>query len=286
MAGDMGASSESLEGLRERFQEDGYVVVRNALGPGEIGSMRQHISAYFESPGAWRYLQDGKAKSYCFQFDPDDVFVPLLRHPRIAEALKAIHGDDIVFANECGLGTSGASGWHKDTHGQDDIFDRAKHADFGVCKVLVYPQDQIGRDARDFALKVRRGSHWLPTCDAGREESIYIRAGDAILIDVRTTHRGQVQLGEEWGVLRRAAYYPVRHYTPGLSYRARQAYERAVGRTPRQLATLLYGRKNEFTTRYLAQGQREKDERWGLGTSAPLPDTWRRALDAVSIGTL
>jgi len=271
---------------RARMHTDGYVVIPGALSPLEIGHLRGAVRKYLDESSECRYLYDGKAKAECFCFDGDDVYLPLLANARIADALRAIVGGDVVFANEIGLGADGASGWHKDTHGQADLFDRARHADFGVYKVLVYPQDQLGRDDDDFALRVKRGSHWLSSCQAGEEDRIFVRAGDAIVIDVRTSHRGVHQLGETWDIARRAAYYPVRHLAPAASYRVRQAYRHFLGRTSRQLVTLLYGRPNSFTTTYVAEGQRDKRERWASRADVRLPDTWRRALESVSIKTL
>ncbi len=268
---------------REALRTKGYTVVRGALAPSEVGALRWSIARFLERGEDCRYLYNGIFKAQVFVPGPDDVFLPLIAHDRITPVLHEIGDGPIMFGTEMGIAANTAAGWHKDTHGLEP-FDSISAADFGVYKVLIYPQDHLGADESDFALKVRVGSHWMPRVDDGEEASLFIRAGDAIIMDVRLTHRGHKDLVEGRSLAARALYSPFRRYAPIAMYSATSRLRRIVGRADRYLVTLLFGKCNEHTAAYMRAGRDVTKQRWSeIATSASLPTHWTERLAGAGI---
>lgn len=268
---------------REALQANGYTIVRDALTPLEIGTLRRAIAQFIERGEDIRHLYSGIFKTQVFVPSPDDVFLPLIAHERITQTLRDIFGGPFMFATEMGIAANNVAGWHKDTHSLSP-FDRKAHADFGVYKVLIYPQDELANDESDFALKVRPGSHWISNFDEGKEVSVFVRAGDAIIMDVRLTHRGHKDPMEGRSLAARALYSPLRRYAPGVVYSAKSHVRRALGRRDRYLATLLFGKCNSHTEGYMRAGREVTKARWPqTTTTAVIPSHWAERLTNAGI---
>ncbi|MBX3205830.1 MAG: phytanoyl-CoA dioxygenase family protein [Labilithrix sp.] len=268
---------------KEALQTNGYTVVREALAPSEIGALRRSIARFLERGDDSRYLYNGIFKSQVFVPSPDDVFLPLLTHERLTPVLRELAGDSVTFLTEMGIAANTAAGWHKDTHGLQP-FDTTSARDFGVYKVLIYPQDHLGMNEADFALKVRVGSHWMSRVEDGDEASLFIRAGDAIIMDVRLTHRGHKDLVEGKSLAARALYSPFRRYAPVATYSATSHIRRLLGRRDRYLVTLLFAKYNDHTAAYIRAGREVTKQRWPETlTTAELPSHWAERLASAGV---
>lgn len=260
------------------LKKNGFTVLREALAPAEVGALRASIARFVERGDDCRYLYNGIFKAQVFVPGPDEVFLPLIVHERITRALSEIVGGPFMFMTEMGIAANTAAGWHKDTHGLKP-FDAKAHADFGVYKVLIYPQDHLGMDEHDFALKVKLGSHLMPREEDGEEASLFIRAGDAIIMDVRLTHRGHNDIVEGRSLAARALYSPFRRLAPVATYSAASQVRKLLGRRDRLLVTMLFGRCNEHSDAYMRVGREVTKERWPETiTTAGVPDHWARRL--------
>jgi hypothetical protein len=263
-------------------QQDGYTVVRGALSVEEVGRLRFAVNRYLEQPGAARYVLGGRVKNNPFALEPEEL-VDLVGHPRLADPLKAI-GGPLKFAKEIGVAQNVKSGWHKDMRGLATEHDGDERQEPGLFKILLYLQDHVGLDRGDFALRVKRGSHRLDDIEGGTEEHLFTRAGDAIIIDCRITHRGQNESYENLAA--RAAVAGLRRLAgPRREYFVTQQVRRAFGRSDRQLVTILYGRRNHWTDDFIANSREiERSRAPDLTVDPPLPPRWQRALQSVEVG--
>lgn len=272
-----------LQEHKEALETKGYTVLREALGPSEVGELRSAIARFLKRREECRYLANGIFKAQVFVPGPDEVFLPLITHERITPALREIAGGPFMFVTEMGIAANTAAGWHKDTHGLKP-FDSPSAADFGVYKVLIYPQDHIGLDEEDFALKVKVGSHVMAREEDGEEASLFIRAGDAIIMDVRLTHRGHNDIVEGKGLLARTMYSPFRRLAPVPTYSAASQLRRFLGRKERYLATMVFGKCNEQTEIYARTGRKVTKERWPeTVTTAVVPPHWAARLENAGV---
>src|SRR5690606_9727788 len=113
----------------------------------------------------------------------------------------------------------------------------------------------------------------------------YVRAGDLIVIDCRTSHRGRNATTEGKDMLSRALYFPFNRGAPGLTFKARRRLWRFTGKPERHIVTLLFGRPNEFSREYMQTVRRVLKQRYPHpDVDVPLPRSWREALDSAGIG--
>lgn len=272
-----------LSELRTAVQKDGYVVVPNVLSPREIGALRSMVSKFCAADQGTYFVNESKANLNVFAPEPEEIASLLLRQKALASVVKAIVGDDLFFMRELGVAIGGSSGWHKDTHGLARSV-RGEHDGYAVYKVLVYPQDHLGLDEDDFALKVRKGSHWIPSVDEGAVETLFVRAGDIIVIDCRTSHRGRNSTTEDANLMARALYFPFNRGAPRVTFAARRTLWRLAGKKERHLVTLVFGRPNSFSEEYMRQGRQVLKMRYPhVDVDRALPMTWKQALDDVNI---
>lgn len=272
-----------LQQHRVALETKGYTVLREALGPSEVGELRSAIARFLKRRDECRYLANGIFKAQVFVPGPDEIFLPLISHDRITPVLREIAGGPFMFVTEMGIAANTAAGWHKDTHGLKP-FDSPAAANFGVYKVLIYPQDHLGLDDEDFALKVKVGSHLMEREEDGEESSIFIRAGDAIIMDVRLTHRGHNDIVEGRGLLARTVYSPFRRLAPVPTYAATNGLRQLLGRRERYLVTLVFGKCNDQTEIYARTGRQVTKERWPeTVTTAVVPPHWADRLERAGV---
>lgn len=269
--------------LRTSMERDGFVLVPNVLSAREVGRLRTAVTRFCDANRGTYYENESKANLNVFAPEPEDLHM-LFALPALAQVMKEVVGPDVRFLRELGVGIGGSSGWHKDTHGLARSL-RGEHDAYGVYKLLIYPQDHLGLDEDDFALKVRKRSHWIPEPTVGEVETLHIRAGDLIIIDCRTSHRGRNSTTENASLLTRALYFPFNRGTPRLTFEVRRKIWRILGKQERQIIAAVYGRPNAFTDEYMQRGRSLAKQRFeGLDVDRPLPASWRRALDDVQIG--
>jgi hypothetical protein len=260
-------------------KNDGYTIVREAIDVGELGRLRLAVSRYLAQPGSARYVFGGRVKINPFAFEPEELR-GVLANPTLGRALREIAGGPIKFARELGLAQNMLSNWHKDMRG---LVSDGNGEEPGVFKLLIYLQDHLGLDDDDFALKVRRGSHLIDDLEEGDEETLFIRSGDAVIMDCRLTHRGQDGTGAP--LLARAAVAGVRRLAGAeREFQLRRQVRQLLGRPDRLLITVLYGRCNHWTDDFMKNSRDTEQQRVaGLSLDPPLPRGWQDALESVDI---
>ena len=97
------------EQARRDYDAQGYVLIRNALIPGEVEQVREAFD---------RAADKGELRDVLNQ---DDVFVDMVDHPVLLPIVQAIVGDDIQLRYAQGgvikPHTESGSGWHCDLSG-------------------------------------------------------------------------------------------------------------------------------------------------------------------------
>ncbi len=109
----------------------------------------------------------------------------------VIRALKAsTFPDEPALTGECDLSLNSLAGWHKDII-EEMLLGTGIYAedDFKVYKIAFYLQDQRA-DSRE-VFKVKAGSHRHPDGSRLPKREVAVRAGDAIVFDVRLDHAGQ-----------------------------------------------------------------------------------------------
>ena len=187
---------EDKETLKNFIRDNGFLVIRNALSPSEIDILNELFGEIFESnkltSGHTDYLPGAS------HIIPE--FKELIVSPKLINALKKVCDGDLAYTSHSDLHNGLASGWHKDDGGGGyfgQLTDYFENNEVQVYKVGLYLQDCT----ENGGLSVRKGSHKqlhdihhdsLLTSNRCDDDQVYIpsRVGDAVIFDVRITHKG------------------------------------------------------------------------------------------------
>ena len=264
--------------LRRRLERDGVVVVRDVLDAGDIARLRDIVG---------RHLANGGRRIELGRVQPDAAaHVPglerLFAHPNVVALLRAVlAGDRVVFTRHCDAHRNLLSGWHKDCGPGGSYFtsDCFAAEDCRVYKIGFYLQDHL----RDGGLAVRAGSHRARSLDEGAPLYIASRAGDAVVFDVRLTHRGQAPDGVEFAL---KALNRLMRKSTGEDARLPSALEagywRAAGRPERLSVFFTFGAPNRHTRDFARANIARQSVQLG-GAEVPLPAAVRDCLAASGI---
>ena len=169
---------------RAQYDAQGYVHIRSALKPDELGRVQEAFDRAAEQDALRDILNQ------------DDVFLDLVDHPVIFPVARAVVGDDVQLRYIRGgvikpLTDSG-SGWHCDLSG---IMGVDLPNSVLMTKLFIYLED-VSEDGA--CLSFVPGSHRyamghpLPDIDAHDEMPHYVKmvmpAGDAVLMSGYTWH--------------------------------------------------------------------------------------------------
>jgi len=179
--------------LAQEIKDNGYVIVRNLLSKEKISQLRSLVQQHFRNKGV--YANAGLTQPNAAVTVPeisqvfyDDEVLAILR--------QVFAQEEIMFTSHCDLHCRTLSNWHKDdgmTVMEGGYFEEAtyQNPDCQVYKVALYLQDHYHNTG---GLTVRPGSHNFSSVNEGEEVYLKTRAGDAIIFDVRLTHRGQKEV--------------------------------------------------------------------------------------------
>lgn len=174
--------------VQNDLRSDGYMVIRNLLSPEQVKTLRSTVRRHLKSAGTFQY--GGKFQLYAMYVS--DEVARLLTSDMILDRLKEITQPfDTVLTGECDLMINTTSSWHTDVvhyrHYEDgSIF---CDNDFSVYKIAFYLQDQD--ESSPATLKVKPRSHLKGLVQSMPAKALAVRAGDAIIFDVRIEHAGQ-----------------------------------------------------------------------------------------------
>jgi hypothetical protein len=169
---------------RQSLENDGYCVLPAVLDAHELERIRQQVDAAIResaTPDAHGLIVPNAAVVH-------PTVSWLFRVPTLITSLRTFLGDRPLFTNHCDLHLDRRSGWHKDS-GESVVnggyFDAPQFgAELTVVKVAMYLQDEPEQ-----GLWVVPGSQHDPVVRPSGT-AVPSRAGDAIVFDVRLTHRG------------------------------------------------------------------------------------------------
>lgn len=175
--------------LQIDLMSDGYAIIRNLLPRDQVNTLRRTVTQHFRKNGEYKY--GGKFQLHAM-YSVADV-AKILTGDAILDRLKEITQPLApVLTGECDLMINTTSSWHNDVPHHPASEDGSIFSDesFRIYKIAFYLQDQ-DEDALT-TLKVRPKSHFK-----GRDRSkpgtpLAVRAGDAIVFDVRIEHAGQL----------------------------------------------------------------------------------------------
>ena len=179
---------------RTEVKQQGYTVVRNALTPSEVQLLRSYIKEYF-SRNRGIFFLGGKARVDAFNQPELQSLLFLLEKNTILDPIKAIIGEGVCYCNHSDVFMNVASSWHTDDLGVAGDSAASEEDAYGIYKVAIYLQDHLHGQG---ALRVRKRTHLGgPTTDEDIE-NIRIRAGDAIIFDLRLQHAGTDCIIHPW----------------------------------------------------------------------------------------
>lgn len=182
-------SPNRANALQENLAANGYAIVRNVLTPEQVRALRLAMKTHLKSGGWYNY--GGKFQVQAMHAVP--AVAEILTSDAILHVLQEITQPlDVVLTGECDLMINTTSTWHKDITHHPVYMDGRIFADegFRVFKVAFYLQDQ-GETSRA-TLKVRPKSHRLAKGETMPITKAAVRAGDALIFDVRIDHLGQL----------------------------------------------------------------------------------------------
>ena len=180
-------------GIKESIQNDGYVIIKNAISDISIEQLRANTLEYYDKNNAgFFYLKGSKVVANAFNMKGMENVSLVLKNKVITNALKKITNEDIVYANHSSVTCNAKVNWHRDciAKSEYDLYNTSKQkSQYGLYKVLIYLQDQL---ETDYAIRVKKGSQHSAIWQENNEATLHLKAGDALIIDLRVLHGGNI----------------------------------------------------------------------------------------------
>jgi len=268
---------------REQLERDGYVLLEGLFAEAEIDRLKAVVSTFFARRGVLYHL--GKTQPNAAIEVPDLAF--LFADPKVVTAFQDVLGErGILFTGHCDIHQDIFSNWHKDTGGDGYFSEDCYVPDCRVYKMAVYLQDHD--DGR--GLTVRPGSHRGKALGEGEGVSLKTKAGDAVIFDVRLSHRGRLPEGLDKGLhlVSQAIKRGLGPLVPALRepgdvgavYQLKRAWEALVGRPSKMSVFFTFGAPNRFSRQFAeANMARQLRQYAGAGASAYPPGLVERLGD-------
>lgn len=176
---------------KQRFEQDGYLVVKHVFTPEEINHLRDD---------AYKQYEIDKAKKLDFQLPNlptkakyakgDLLSKDLLRHALLDDRILAIArrilgSDDLIYFGDSSyqIGT-GLRGFHRDNIDRTDLNGPDWQGEYTLVRLGIYLQDHKNYSG---GLKIKVGTH--KSAD-GRPVFVDSEAGDVAIWSLKTIHSG------------------------------------------------------------------------------------------------
>lgn len=267
--------------LRCHVERDGFVIVPEVFDSVELNELRietlEALTRWGIQKGGGTVLPNAALRG--------GAALRILTNSTLVTAAREILGARPVATLEADLHRNfQASSWHKDTgemvmQGGYFGLDPIGRDDCRVVKVAVYLQDH--RDGG--GLNVKPGSHRQREIAEGLGTELSTNAGDAVIFDVRITHRGPAPsfvdrvLGKV--LLARSGPFGQRYLSA-----ARVAKNRFLGRADRLAVYVAYGAPGPLTDSF-ANRNMERQLRQLAERDFRVSATMRSDLEAAGVGT-
>jgi hypothetical protein len=284
----MTAMDYDVDATRQQLEAEGYVVLPSFLEPGEIARLREIVGGFF-GRGNGVTFSLGRTQPNAAMEVPELAF--LFTDRRVTGFFRQLFGKGgALFTGHCDIHNSMVSNWHRDTGGAGHpYFEEPCFTDeCRVYKMAFYLQDHVDGQG----LTVRPGSHLADGAAARKEVSLTIRAGDAVVFDVRIEHRGRepkpleraIQRGARFAK-RTAAQLSGRPETPGQpewTFHVREALDRMTGTQDRMSVFFTFGVDNRFSRQFARANMSRQLEQYAAGRIA-YPKGLPEALSAAGV---
>lgn len=239
--------------LQEKLATEGFAVLRDVLTSEQVADLRRVVKQALKSGGSYKY--GGKFQLYAM-YAVEDV-AKCLTSEAILDRLKEImQPSDVVLTGECDLMINTTSSWHTDVPHYRSAIDGSIFRDetFKVYKIAFYLQDQD--ESSHATLKVRPRSHLKGRLQSLPEKPIGVRAGDAIIFDVRIEHAGQMPTAVD-KILRRSCEWigPRLHLDVQRAFTSARSVLRTIhGGGDRVAVFMTFGPSDAGTYSYIEEG--------------------------------
>jgi hypothetical protein len=239
-----------------KLVDDGFVVLPGVLTGAEVARLRSEVNVVLDDKGITKHgsstLPNAAAEAPTLSW--------IFCHDRILRLLRQKTGlDELVFTAEADIHRNFLLGiWHKDTgeakmEGGYFGCDPTLSNECRVYKVALYLQDHTDGTG----LTVRPGSTTTLSLTDGEEYGVPIRAGDAVLFDVRITHRGMMPTVGDRAITRLGDLLPtsMRDTLPANVRR----WKYRLLRSPERLAVYFaFGAPNEMSEAFADRNMRRQ----------------------------
>lgn len=172
--------------LGEALRRDGYCVVRNVIPPEDVQKLTAILRQQLGRPECSRF--GGKYSMRGMNHSPEAAQILCSDH--ILGLMRDCTAPfPFVLTGECDFTMNTTSNWHKDTtDGMNLGPNLHENRDFGVYKMGIYLQDQPITSRAVF--KVKTGAHLRERGHDLPGVALPVKAGDAVIFDLRLDHVG------------------------------------------------------------------------------------------------
>jgi hypothetical protein len=255
LAGECAQVASQTDQLQQDLSANGFVVIRNLLTAEQIKTLRLIVTRHLKSAGLYQY--GGKFQLHAMYVAEE--IARLLTSAPILDRLKVITRPlDVVLTGECDMMINTTSTWHNDVPHHARGIDGSLFSDrnFRVYKIAFYLQDQA--EDSPSALKVRPRSHLKGLWQSMPEKSLAVRAGDAIIFDVRIEHCGQMPTFVDRSLRRFFERVGSRiGMDPQKAFTATRSMIRMIKGAPDRVALFMtFGPLDEQTSAYAEEGRK------------------------------
>ncbi|MBA3704880.1 MAG: phytanoyl-CoA dioxygenase family protein [Bacteroidetes bacterium] len=175
---------------KERFDKEGFLLVKNVFTKEEIETIRKEAYESFETDKKKNLTFKHPSKMSNAVYAKGDILSKdALRHvlldERIIQLVKKVLGGDPVYFGDSNyhFGT-GFRGFHRDNVDRTDLSAPDWDGDYPIVRLSIYLQDHKNYSG---GLKIRVGSHKNPT---GKVVFVDSEEGDVAIWTLRTMHSG------------------------------------------------------------------------------------------------
>lgn len=187
--------------LRQTFDENGYVIIRNALTEEEIDLIRTatlNAIAKKRTQGSGFISDKNAAGNEYFSF-PELLSVSELAdldyvvlHPKITNIVQQlIAGPVCYFGDSTAQIGTGERGFHKDNVDRNNQNGSDWQSNYDVLRLAIYAQDTYSYSG---GMQLRLKSHLSANRFQGKPINIRLKKGDILLWKLTVTHSGNTLL--------------------------------------------------------------------------------------------
>jgi hypothetical protein len=184
--------------LRNQMDQDGLIVLEEAVSVENVNKVRQAVLEYVKAPGSKVFISSGwSIPDYIEEKDLQVARILIHDNPRVIQVLDILFGGRENYRSclHNDIGVNRKVGWHKDRLNGPysdfqhyDVWQSHRGYKHDIYKVLIYLEDHT-KD--DLALKWVPGSHKQLNVSTVNYRTSHPKLGDIIIFDQRLTHAGQ-----------------------------------------------------------------------------------------------